>query len=77
MTEIYIHFMCAHYGISGNAPVLLGLLTRQLCARITGGGRKRTINETSIRAIVMATAHSSPGMKHQDTYFYGAFEDDR
>ena len=22
MTEIYINFMCAHYGLSGNAPVL-------------------------------------------------------
>ena len=21
MTEIYIHFICAHYGLSGNAPV--------------------------------------------------------
>ena len=22
MTEIYLHFLCAHYGLSGNAPVL-------------------------------------------------------
>ena len=23
MTDIYLHFTCAHYGLSGNAPVLL------------------------------------------------------
>ena len=22
MTEIYVHFMCAHYGLYGNAPVV-------------------------------------------------------
>ena len=70
--------MCAHYGISGNAPVLLARLMRQLRARITGGERKRTINETSTRAIVVATAHSSPKyaricMKTSGDiiYFYG------
>ena len=26
MTEIYLHFRCAHYGLSGNAPVGGGLL---------------------------------------------------
>ena len=24
MTEIYLHFLCAHYGLSGNAPVWRG-----------------------------------------------------
>ena len=23
MTEIYLHFMCAHYGLYGNAPVVV------------------------------------------------------
>ena len=38
MTEIYLHFMCAHYGLYGNAPVLLTppLLSEE--AESTGGG---------------------------------------
>ena len=24
MTEIYLHFLFAHYGLSGNAPVVVG-----------------------------------------------------
>ena len=37
MTEIYLHFMFAHYGLYGNAPVTLALLSGQLFWRLMRG----------------------------------------
>ena len=33
MTEIYLHFICTHYGFSGNAPVYTGGGGVDVCGR--------------------------------------------
>ena len=52
MPDIYLHFLCAHYGLYGNAPVADGVLVglRWLLVRCCSACLKPTTNALSLAA---------------------------
>ena len=59
MTEIYLHFRCTHYGLSGNAPVLgasISRMLRSLISVIGGGGGGGTAIKATISKVELFSA---------------------
>ena len=67
MTEMYLHFRCKHYGLSGNAPVPLGEVVRNAPAStslaVQSGQQKigAATNSASFTSGLITHRHSEQG----------------